>query len=205
MWSDKMFWRSTASAGCCLPSGASPALLWKCWPRSLRGPSTRPWQPFLRSPPSRRSPFFQRARRTRPGTSCGRCSWRRSGGPLQTGCSATRSSRAASEARGPPFPSPACEASRHLSSPPRLPGPCPAPPPTLSSPLLPAVTGPQHRSNSLPCHPSPVSALSGLLHLSPSSSIRIPHREARLTAVRPPESSEASQCFAPGGDRGERT
>lgn len=109
-------------------SGALPAPLWKCWPRNLHGPSTKPWQPFLRSPPSPRSPRSRRACPTHAGTSCGRCSWRRSGVPLQMFCSATRSSRAASEAsQMPPITLPGRPLAAPAPSPPLRPAPPPGP------------------------------------------------------------------------------
>lgn len=142
------FWQSTTSPGCCFSSGVLPALLWKCWPRNLHGRSTRPWQPFLRLPPSLQSPCFPRACPTLAGTSCGRCLWRRSGGPLQTVCSATRSSRAASEAWRPPSPPLPVRPLRpwHLPSSP-APAPSPGPPVTrlqgsasLQRPALSSIT-----------------------------------------------------------------
>lgn len=85
-------------------SGVWPALSWRCWPRSLRGPSTKPWRPFSRSPRSPPSPRCPRACPTPAGTSCGRCSWRRSGGRRRTPCCATPSCRAASEVPAEPLP-----------------------------------------------------------------------------------------------------
>lgn len=162
-----------------LSSGVLPALSWKCWLRSLRGPNTRRWQPFLRLPPSLPSPRSLRACPTHAGTSCGRCLWRRSGVPLLTFCSAIHSSRAASESswHHPRAPSPAvCEAScgpRHLPcSPARYAARTPPPAPQVSSRA-------QHHSTScpatyhqcLPCQDH-----------SPSSSTQNCHREARLIA-----------------------
>ena len=36
--------------------GASVVLLWKCWQRSHPGQSTKPWQPFSKSPPNQPTP-----------------------------------------------------------------------------------------------------------------------------------------------------
>lgn len=74
-----------------------------------------------------------------------------------------------------------------------VPGASPLLQPAPSSGPLPEAT--RAKSSFLPCRLSPASALSGPLFLSPSSSAWL-HREARSTAVRPAESSEALQ----GGD-----
>lgn len=167
MWLNYMFRQLTYSAGSF--SGVSPAPLWKCWPRNLRGPSTKQWQPFLRLPPSLRSPCSPRAYPTRAGTSCGRCLWRRSGGPLQTFCSATPSSRAASEARGPPpLPARPPRPRRLPSSPAR---PVPRTPPPSSCHQAPGLnitptSGPAIHHQCLPCQDH-----------SPTSSAWICHRE----------------------------
>lgn len=80
-----------------------------------------------------------------------------------------------------PLPSPALRGLRSPgASPPLRLAPSPGPPPSPGSRAL-------HQSNLLSCQLSPVSALSGPLHFSPTSSTRIIHWEARLTAVRPPE------------------
>lgn len=184
---------------CCFSLGVSPALLWRCWPRNLPGLSMRPWQLFLRLPPSLQSPCFQRACLTRVGTSCGRYLWRRSGGPLQMFCSATHLSRAVSEAWAPPFPPLPCEAST-ARAPPLLSGP----PRSQGPPQSPGSRA-HHQSNILPCHLSPVSALSGPLHFSPTSSTRIIHWEARLATVRPPECPKESQRGSSGEDWREST
>lgn len=167
-------------------TGVLPAPLSKCWPRNLHGPSTKPWQPFLRLPPSPRSPRSRRPCPTHAGTSYGRCSWRRSGVPLQMFCSATRSSRAASEASQTP-PSPClggpCGPGAFPSS---LARPAPRTPPP------PPFSRAQHHFNFLPCHLSPVFALPGSLSNSGLSQER-----CQVVNVRPPESSEALQCCSP--------
>lgn len=86
-----------------------------------------------------------------------------------------------------PLPSPALRGLHSPgASPPLWPAPSPGPPPSPGSRA-------HHQSNFLPCHLSPVSALSGPLHLSPTSSTRIIHWEARLAAVRAPECPKESQ------------
>lgn len=55
------------------------------------------WQPFSRSQPSRLSQICPRVCPTHAGTSCGRSLWKRNGGPLPRGFSATLLSRAASD------------------------------------------------------------------------------------------------------------
>lgn len=165
---------------CCLSSGVLPALLWRCWPRNLHGPSSRPWQPFLRLPPSLRSPCFPRACPTRAGTSCGRCSWRRSGGRLQTVCSATHLSRAASESRGPPSPPLPARPPwpRYLPSSPARPVPrAPCPP----------APRPRHQAPGLSITPTPCPVI--YHQCLPCQDPCVSHQlaqpgEARLSAVR---------------------
>lgn len=82
------------------------------------------WQPFLRSPRSPPSPCSPKVCLMHAGTSCTRCLWRRSGGPLQTRCSATHLSRAASEDCRPLPPVPVRPLRpRRLSSSPACPSP----------------------------------------------------------------------------------
>lgn len=190
MWLNYMFRQLTYSAGSF--SGVSPAPLWKCWPRNLHGPSTKQWQPFLRLPPSLRSPCSPRACPTRAGTSCGRCLWRRSGGPLQTFCSATPSSRAASEARGPP----------------PLPARPPLPRRLPSSPArpVPRTPGPPHHPPATRLQGSASLQLPALPFITSVCLVRTTHQLAQpgfvtergqVDGVRPPESSEVLWCCSP--------
>lgn len=163
-----------------LCAGALPVLLWKCWPRSLRGLNTRPWPPYLRSPRNLRSPCFPRAWPTRAGTSCGRCLWRRSGAPQQMCSSATPSSRAASESPHlPGLPRPRCLPStpaRPLSR---------TPPPMLSS-KAPASLKPPATS--------PITSVCLCQDYSPTSSSQIPfHRRRARGTLMSRESSDCSQ------------
>lgn len=107
------------------------------------------------------------------GTSCGRCLWRRSGGPPQTFCSATRSSRASSDAHGPPPVPVRPPWPRRLPSTPAC--PVPRTPPTI---LLPPGSRAQCRSNLLPCLPITSVCLVRTTHQVAQPS----HREARLIA-----------------------
>lgn len=157
------------------------------------------WRPFLRSPPSLRSPCSPTACLMHAGTSCGRCLWRRSGGPLQTFCSATHSSRASSDARGPP-PMPVRPPwPRRLPSTPAC--PCPQDPPLTI--LLPPGSRAQCRSNLLPCLPiTSVCLVRTTLQVAQPRSAT---ERGQVDCARPQRSPRHCSVVPPEGKRQEST
>lgn len=173
--------------------------MWKCLPRNHLGLNMRPWQPSLRLPLSPQSPCFLRVCLKPVGTSCDRCLWRRSGVPLQKCCSATHSSRVASETSRTPRPPPCQRGLRGPSASPPL-----RPTPVPRAPVTPGSRAQRH-STFPPCRQSPVSALPGLKPLPPS----LPPQPAQPCSIltggqvdcsQPSTFCKASQCIPFGGD-----